>query len=73
MTTLTDSNGSYGFYDLAPGQYEVSVDKDRLNRELDVFPPSAGITILDSGTSSPGQDFRLVVKQKPIIMQSSRR
>ena len=73
MTTLTDPNGSYDFYDLAPGQYEVSVDKDRLSRDLEVFPPSAGITVLDSGTSTPGQDFRLVVKQKPIIMQSSRR
>ena len=72
-TTLTDENGAYGFYDLEPGRYEVSVDPERLNRDLEVFPPSIGVTVLEPGKSSTGVDFRLSAKQKPIIMQSMAR
>jgi hypothetical protein len=68
--TMTESDGSYAFYDLAPNPYDVQVDAERLNRDLVVASDNLLRVNLDADARPKGGvDFRVAPRQKPIIMQ----
>lgn len=65
--TSTDRDGAYTFSNLWPATYEVSLDVDRLSKDLNLSGPARlAVTLSDDGPAT-GADFRLIKKVKPIL------
>jgi hypothetical protein len=62
--TATDQSGSYSFYNLWPGAYEVRLQSvpESFQIEIQIIP----VTLLD-GAPVTGADFRVKPRDKPII------
>lgn len=68
--TMTDENGAYGFYNLPPGTYDVRVDAERLSGALSIASaPTIAVDLEAAGTARMGIDFRVVPREKPIVIQ----
>ena len=66
--TATDTNGAYSFYNLWPNAYVV-----RLTNLPSEFLPGIAelsVTLLD-GAPVTGADFRVIVRDKPVIWATS--
>jgi hypothetical protein len=71
--TATDADGAYGFYNLQPGQYVVRLDTDRPG-ELYTATSAPEVTVdLHSGRPALDIDFRIALKEKPVILQKASR
>lgn len=70
FATATNDDGSFGFYNLAPGEHTVRVDKERLPRDLAVAVPDTITVTLQPDRSVTGVIFRLIKQEKPIIFQA---
>jgi len=70
LTTMTDEDGAYGFYNLVPDHYQVRVDADRLRADLAVASAAVMDVDLDeAGRARTGIDFQVTHRQKPIVIQ----
>jgi hypothetical protein len=55
-----------------PDRYQVRVDAERLRRDLISASPDPIVLELDeAGRARTGIDFRVMPRQKPIVMQKS--
>ena len=67
--TMTDPEGRYSFYNLAPGSYTAVIDLGRLRSDLEPVSPSEVEFQLTPDGLVPPLDFLLRVKRKPVRMQ----
>ena len=69
--TATDSNGTYGFYNLQPGPYAVRLETERPGETYQpVSDREIGVE-LRPGAPLLGVDFRVVPRDKPVILQGT--
>ncbi|PWT80410.1 MAG: hypothetical protein C5B57_12290 [Blastocatellia bacterium] len=68
--TTTDSDGTYGFYNLEPGEYEVRIDLTRLSPEYEPASRTEIAVTLSPERAATGTDFQLARKQRKVIMQN---
>lgn len=71
--TATDADGAYGFYNLQPGQYVVRLDTDRPGEAYMAMSDPEVTVELKSGRPALGIDFRIALKDKPVILQKASR
>lgn len=69
QVTATDAEGAYGFYNLAPGDYTIRLDLERLDKAYAASSETQRAAELVPGRPSIGIDFRLVYRQKPVILR----
>jgi hypothetical protein len=72
VVTATTANGSYAFYNQAPGHYKIRLDVLRLPKGLAPISPAELDVELTADHPLFGVDFRLEKKDMPIIMQGTR-
>ena len=69
--TATDSNGTYGFYNMQPGPYAVRLETERPGETYQpVSDREIGVE-LRPGAPLVGVDFRVVPRDKPVILQGT--
>ena len=69
--TMTDPEGRYSFYNLAPGSYTAVIDLGRLRSDLEPVSPSEVEFQLTPDGLVPPLDFLLRLKRKPVRMQEA--
>jgi protocatechuate 3,4-dioxygenase beta subunit len=67
--TATDATGGYSFYNLWPGAYTVVLQ--RVPAEFTAGAHELTVTLLDGGPVT-GADFRVLVKERPIIWSTGK-
>jgi hypothetical protein len=67
--TATDQNGAYTFGNVAPGEYRVSLIAERLSAQYEATAPAEIVVTLAPDRPAIGVDFRVVKKQKKIVLQ----
>jgi len=67
--TASDSKGSYGFYNLPPGNYRIYLDLERLPDAYEVEGETEKYVDMVSYKPVTGIDFTLKTKKKEIIFQ----
>lgn len=68
--TASDSKGSYGFYNLLPGNYRIYLDLERLPNGYEVEGETEKYVEIVSYKTVTGIDFTLKTKKKKIIFQN---
>jgi hypothetical protein len=72
VATMSDEEGAYGFYNLLPDRYQVRLDAGRLRRDLtSASPDTVEVELDEAGRARTRVDFRVMPRQKPIVMQKS--
>jgi hypothetical protein len=67
--TASGANGSFAFFNLAPGVYRLRIASERLPKELTLAVPSEMRVGLPPGGSLTGLELRLVPASRPIVFQ----
>lgn len=66
--TMTAADGTFRFYNVREGDYQVAIDAGSLPESTEMQSPSTVASTLRSGANTPSVEFRIVLKntQKPI-------
>ena len=67
--TASDSKGSYGFYNLPPGNYRVYLDLERLPNGYEVEGETEKYVEIVYNKTATGIDFSLKINKKKTIFQ----
>jgi hypothetical protein len=71
--TSSAGDGSFGFFNLPPGQHHIRIEAGRLPTGIEALVPSRMELGLPPGQSVDHLEFRLREKAKPIVFQEVRR
>ena len=67
--TTPDPDGSFSFFNLREGMYEISIDRDTLPPDVVITSAPTSVVTLETGKQPPSSDFVLAVEHRELPVQ----